>query len=390
MTRPHFDLAVIGAGLMGLSIAQEARRRGMRVVVIEAESCARHASSASAGGVRSLNRHPAEIALVRAALPLWETLAARLGRDCGFKRSGQIRVAEDAAAMQALEARAALTRDLGYDHERLVTRAGLYDCIPALAGHCVGALTVEDDGFADPLATSHAWRKANAQAGVTVLEHTRVTALDRRAEGIHVTTSGDPVQAGCVVNTAGAWGDRIARLAGEGLPLRTAALQMTVTARMPAFVDPVVGSQGRKLSLKQTAAGSVVIGGAFEGDVTGGPDGPVQGIPRSDLSARNLANAVSLFPMLRAARVTRTWAGLEGMTPDGLPILGASETMPGLIHAFGFSAHGFALAPVIGPIVADLLQGRSNNHAIAPFAPSRFPPEAPQRGPGHNQKDQVA
>lgn len=372
MTPDRHDLAVIGAGFMGLSVALEARRRGMSVVILEAETCARHASSASAGGVRSLNRHPAEIALTRAALPLWEGLAQRLGRDCGFKRSGQIRVAEDAAAMQALEERAAATSALGFDHERLVTQASLKARIPAIAEHCLGALTVEDDGFADPLATAHAWRRANARAGVRISEHTPVTALERSTQGLRLATSGGAIEAGSVVNTAGGWGDRIAGLAGDRMPLRMAALQMIVTARMPAFVDPVVGSQGRKLSLKQTAAGSVVIGGAFEGDVHRGPDGLLRGVPRGGRAASNLANAVSLFPTLRAARVTRIWAGLEGMTPDGLPYLGPSRTMPGLVHAFGFSAHGFALAPLIGPLVADLLEGKRNNHAIAPFAPGRF------------------
>lgn len=390
MTALRYDLAVIGAGLMGLSVASEARARGLHVVVIDAESTARHASSASAGGVRSLNRHPSEIVLTRAALPMWDRLSAQLGGDCGFRRSGQIRVAEDAAAMQALEQRAALTAGLGFDHERLVTRADLRARIPAMAQHCIGALVVDDDGFADPLATSHAWRSANAKAGVHLLEHTRVTGLTGIADGIQLSTTRDPVKAGLVVNTAGAWGDRIAACAGETLALRTAALQMIVTARMPAFVDPVVGSQGRKLSLKQTATGSVVIGGAYEGEVTGGPDGPRQGLPNLGLAAQNLANAVALFPGLRDARVMRTWAGLEGMTPDGLPYLGASDAMPGLVHAFGFSAHGFALAPVIGPIVVDLLQGRQNNHDIAAFAPGRFAKLEKSRSNHNPLKEQIS
>lgn len=389
MTGPRHDLVVIGGGLMGMSVALEARTRGMTVVILEAESCARHASSASAGGVRSLNRHPSEIAMTRAALPLWEGLAARLGRDCGFKRSGQIRVAEDAAAMQALEARAAATRALGFDHERLLTRDDVRARIPSIADHCLGALTVEDDGFADPLATSHAYRHANRQAGVALREQTRVTALERTPDGIRVVTGdgGDTVTADSVVNTAGAWGSRAARLAGDALPLRAAALMMTVTARVPAFVSQVVGTQGRKLSLKQSAAGSVVIGGGFEGAITEGDYGPIRGAPRAALAARNLANAVALFPVLRTARVARTWAGLEGMTPDGLPYLGASPSMPGLVHAFGFCGHGFALVPVIGPLVADLLEGKRSNLGIADFDPARFA----GTGPTHpKEKEPVA
>lgn len=376
----RYDVAVIGAGLMGLSVAFEARTRGMTVVILEAESCARHASSASAGGVRSLNRHPAEIALTRAALPLWDGLAHRLGRESGFKRSGQIRVAEDVAAMQDLEERAAKTAALGFDHERLITRAELRRRIPAVADHCLGALVVDDDGFADPLATAHAWRHATTRSGVRICEQTRVIALERISGALRLKTTGGSFDAVRVLNTAGAWGDRIAGLAGDEMPLRTAALQMIVTSRMPTFVGPVVGTQGRKLSLKQTATGSVVIGGAYEGDLTKGPNGPQQGVPRAWGAAANLGNAVSLFPALRSARVTRIWAGLEGMTPDGLPYLGQSATMTGLYHAFGFSAHGFALAPLIGPLVVDLLEGKRNNHAIGPFDPSRFESVPPVEG----------
>lgn len=149
---------------------------------------------------------------------------------------------------------------------------------------------------------------------------------------------------------------------------------MTVTERVPTFVAPVVGTQGRKLSLKQTAQGSVVIGGAFEGEVIPGPGGPLRGVPHAALAAKNLANAVSLFPALRGARVMRTWAGLEGMTPDGLPCLGLSAAMPGVVHACGFSAHGFALAPLVGPLVVDLLEGKEPDGDLSPFAPERFAP----------------
>ena len=354
------DLLVVGGGLIGLSVALAARGRGMSVLVLERETVGRHASFASAGGVRSLNRHPAEIPLVRAALPLWDELAARLGRDVGFRRSGQLRVAEDAAALEALEARAARTRALGHDHERIVARAELALRLSALAPHCVGALAVDDDGFADPLATTHAYRAAVIREDVEIREGAAVEALD----GTTALTDRGELQAGAVVNAAGAWGGA---LAPEAVPIRAVALQMTVTAPVPPFVGPVVGAEGRKLSLKQTAAGAVVIGGGFEGRVEAARRGRID----RARAAENLANAARLFPGLATARVVRMWAGIEGMVADGLPVLGSSR-VPGLIHAFGFSAHGFALAPLVGLLVADMLEGRPTNLPLAPFAPDRF------------------
>jgi sarcosine oxidase subunit beta len=81
-----------------------------------------------------------------------------------------------------------------------------------------------------------------------------------------------------------------------------------------------------------------------------------------------------LFPHLGPIAITRAWAGVEGFMPDGIPVIGPSRTQPGLVHAFGFSAHGFELSPIVGQIVAELtLDGRSSL-PIAPFAIDRFRP----------------
>ncbi len=377
------DVIVIGGGLIGLSAALALRQRGMDVTVLEATTLARHASSASAGGVRSLNRHPAEIALVRASLPMWATLAKELGHPCGFNVSSQMRVAEDADGLDALTARAELTQDLGYTHEQLIGANALRSRLPRLAHHCHGALLVEDDGFADPLATVHAYRQACINAGVSLLEGVRVMTIGRDSAGLHLHCNAvgeavhrdtHTVEYRCrhCVNAAGAWGGAISEAAGESVPLRPAALQMAVTEPVPHFVSAVVGCHGRKLSLKQTAAGAVLIGGGYEGQVQIDPHDGLRGTLNHALAAENLANAVALFPHLQQLRVVRQWAGIEGMIVDSLPVLGHSHQLPGLIHAFGFSAHGFALVPVVGPLVADIAEGRTLNLPIKAFAVDRF------------------
>ncbi len=377
------DAIVIGGGLIGLSSALALRQRGLSVAVLEATTVARHASSASAGGVRSLNRHPAEIPLARAALPLWSTLNKELGHDCGFTVSGQIRVAEDAEAFNALEARASMTQSLGYTHEQLISASELQARIPLLTQRCLGALLVNDDGFADPLATVHAYRQACLAAGVLFQEGAQVQAIDKDVNALHIqcdiiidTNKSDmrTVEYACrhCINAAGAWGGEISASVGEPVPLRQAALQMTVTEPIPDFVSAVIGCQGRKLSLKQTAAGAVVIGGGFEGQVQKDSQHRLSGTPIHSHCSENLANAVAIFPHLQHAQVVRQWTGIEGMIADTLPILGHSKHLPGLIHAFGFSGHGFALVPLVGPLVADIAQGRNINLPIDAFAVDRF------------------
>ena len=363
------DMVVVGGGLIGLSSALAAARAGLSVTLLEAAHCGRFASSASAGGVRSLNRHPAEIPLARAALELWRGLPGLVGDDCGFAATGQIRVAEDEAGLEALESRQAMLRDLGYDHERLIGQEELAGRLPHLVGGCRGALIVEDDGFADPLRCVHAFRSAALSAGVTLRESCRVAAIEKDGRGLRVVTPDSEITAGLVVNAAGAWGGRLAASVGEPVDMRPAALQMLVTARLPAFVDAVVGVQGHRLSLKQSREGSVIIGGGHEGevDLARGRTHLSQNLVR-----KNLATAARLFPHLRDAPLVRSWAGIEGMMSDGLPMLGASATTPGLVHAFGFSGHGFALAPLVGNLVHDLCIGRSSNHSLEPFSIDRF------------------
>lgn len=372
MSQPRYDMAVIGGGLIGLSVAVAACRRGMSVCVLEAETVGRHASSATAGGVRSLNRHPAEIPLARAALPLWRGLRADLGADCGFVESGQVRVAEDQDALQALERRAQRTQALGFKHETMITGHDVQQRIASLAPHVMGALVVDDDGYADPFACLQAYLGCARRLGVRLVEGARVDDICKAGNTLTLNTSSGALRAGTCVNAAGAWGDRLAATAGDQVAMTTAALQMIVTAPVAAFLQPVVGTEGYKLSLKQTAAGALVIGGGFAGRVEHCERGARRGVPNNASAAQNLQNAIRLFPHLSTARVVRSWAGLEGMTADGLPIIGESPSLPGLFHAFGFSAHGFALAPLIGPLVAGLTDGAASNLPIAPFAPSRF------------------
>ncbi len=363
------DLIVIGGGLMGLAVALEAADAGMRVTLLEAERIGRHASSASAGGVRSLNRHPAEIPLARAALPLWHELSGRLGRDVGFAASGQIRVAENPAALAALEARVARVRALGYNHEELIGADELRGLEPRLAEHCLGALIVRDDGFADPLRAVRAWRAAALARGVEIREATTVRAVTRAGDGLSIETAEGDFRAAAIVNAAGAWGAELARAAGDRVEVAPRALQMSVTAPVPHFVHAVMGTEGRKLSLKQMPNGSVVIGGGYEGPIDA--EARVGRALQRNVAA-NVATAAGLFPLLRHARVVRSWAGIEAWTEDGLPMLGPSMRVPGLVHAFGFSGHGFALVPLIGQIVTSMLEGRAQNLPLAPFSPDRF------------------
>jgi sarcosine oxidase subunit beta len=79
-----------------------------------------------------------------------------------------------------------------------------------------------------------------------------------------------------------------------------------------------------------------------------------------------------LFPVMRGASVNRGWAGIEARMPDDIPVIGPSRSAPDAYHAFGFSAHGFELGPIVGLVTADLITKGAAALPIAPFAIGRF------------------
>ena len=363
------DVVVIGGGLHGLSAALHAARRGLSVTVLEKNTIGRHASGVNAGGVRRLGRHTAEIPLSVAAMELWHNIRDLVDDDCGFQPCPQIKVAENEADLTRLSERASSVRALCYMHEEMINWRTLFDLVPSLSGHCCGGLASMGDGFADPYRTTFAFILKARALGVTVMEETR--ALDvAHADGVwRVETPHGRVEGGALVNCAGAWAGVLCAALGEPVPLEPIAPMMIVTGRMPRLCDAVVGTASRPLSFKQAPNGTLLIGGGRRGT-------PDLARGSSALSFAELAKgartATEIFPAIENAEVVRTSVGIEARMPDDIPVIGPSSTAPGVVHAFGFSAHGFQLGPVVGGIVADQVCGGRPNLPVAPFAIERF------------------
>ena len=365
-----FDVVVVGGGLHGMSAALHVARRGRRVVVLEKDHVAAHASGYSAGGVRTLGRHVAEMPLALASLDLWHRIVELVGDDCGFREVGHVKVAETEAEMAELAAREAAMRAQGWRHEELLDASEVRRLLPAVASHVVGGLVARRNGFAAPYRTTLAFRRAAEAAGAVVREGARVVAVERRDGQWHVRCAdGATWSAPILINTAGAWGARLARSVDEEIPLGFNAFMMMLTGELPAFVTPVVGATGRPLSFKQTDSGRVMIGGGHKSVGNLDTGRATLDVARLAVSART---ALDLFPILAGTQMVHAWAGIEGVLPDEIPVIGLSRKQPGLVHAFGFCGHGFELGPVVGGIVAQLALDGATNMPIAAFAPDRF------------------
>lgn len=375
MARP--DVLIIGGGLHGCSTALHLARRGVKALVIEKDHAGRHASGVNAGGVRRLGRAFAEVPLSVASMELWHSIRDLVDDDCGFESHGQVKVAEDEGDLAILAERVGKLNALGFTHEELIGQDELRSLLPAVSPHCVGGIVSRADGAALPFRTVLAFRNAAIRLGAMFLEGRPAGLPERRGGLWRVKVGGATHEAPVLVNAAGAWADRIAAALGEPVPLEVIAPMLMITLRMPPFVKPVVGATRRPLSFKQYANGTVLIGGGHRGMAD-------RDTNRTSLDfgklAFNARTAAEIFPIMAEAQINRAWAGIEARMPDDIPVIGPSLQAEAAYHAFGFSAHGFQLGPIVGSILAELITTGASNLPIAPFSIGRFAAPVAQAG----------
>lgn len=364
-----YDVIVVGGGIHGCSTALHCAMRGLSVLLLEKDYPGRHASGVNAGGVRQLARDLAEIPLSVYSMELWHGIGDLVDDDCGFTSEGQVLVAESEAELDGFRERVAELNALGYTHEELIDAAELRRLVPAVQESCPGGIVSRRDGAAIPFKTVQAFRRKAEALGARVIEGVRVTGLARDGAGWRVETDHGPFSAGKIVNAAGAWADRLAAALGEPVPLEVIAPMLMITARVPHFIDPVVILRGRKLSFKQFANGTVLIGGGYRGRPDRDTNATILDWTRLAESARTVWE---LFPVMRDAQVVRAWAGIEARMPDDIPVFGPSTTSEGVFHQFGFSAHGFQLGPGAGAVMAELVATGATNMPIEAFRIDRF------------------
>lgn len=365
----NVDAVIVGGGIHGCSIALNLAKRGINSVVLEKDYVARHASGVNGGGVRTLGRHIAEVPLALRSAEMWRGINDLLGEDCGLTVTGQIRLAESEADLQKLANRVQSLRNLGYDHEQVVDQKVMKSIVPAVSDHCLGGLFVSGDGFVNPFKVTSAFRRRASELGATFVEGTRVISAALR-HGIWVTqTESETWQSKLLFNCAGGWSRELAANMGDSLSIHADGSMQIVTARLPRFLTPVVGSASRSISIKQWPNGTVTIGGGHRCEVDLALGSSAICPEKLSIAA---ASAGALFSNLISAKAVRFWSGIEAFTPDGLPIIDKGSA-DGSFHVTGFSAHGFQLAPVVGQLVAEWASEGARPELLSSFSRDRFP-----------------
>jgi sarcosine oxidase subunit beta len=337
------EFTVVGAGVIGSSIAYHLSRAGARVTLYDPSPVQPPSASwASAGGVRRQDRDPREWPLALEAWRRWPGLATELRAELEFVPGGHLHVTERAESLGRLEARVSRENAAGLE-VRMVDADEARSLAPVLAPTVVGGVFSEGDGQANPRLVTNAFREAAMRHGARF-----------------IAGAGRATPAPTTVLAVGSWTSKFVEL-----PVRPEALQMLLSDAAPPMLAPTIGSEERPLSFKQLPSGAFFIGGGWPGAFDESQH-TCAVLPES--VEGSWRTAAELIPGLADRKLARSFCGLEGISFDGVPLIGRLSDE--LYVAAGFSGHGFQLAPAVGRAVADDLLGRPVPE-LAELSPSR-------------------
>ena len=369
------EVVVVGGGINGCSIAYQLARRGTRrVVLVEKGHVASGPTGLSSGVVRQHYTQETLSAMARDSVRVFEHFRDEVGGDAGFVQCGVVFLAAEDNA-DVLGSSVEMHRRLGI-RESLLWPDELRALDPHLCSDDVACGAYDPDGgYADPTLATNSFADAARALGVEILQRTTVTAL--RIEGgrmAGVTTDKGDISAGVVVNAAGPWGAKLAADAGVSVPLTVTRHPVVVMQRPPAWraPTPVWGDLIGGWYFKPDGESGIMVGSVRDDHRSVGADDYNQ-TPTHEEIATASAAIVRRFPVMEDGTARKGWAGVYDVTPDSQPVIDAVARVPGFFCAFGFSGHGFKIAPAVGRIVADLvLDGRCTRYDTGLFRHDRF------------------
>jgi glycine oxidase len=362
------DVAIIGGGIIGASIAFELAAEKLEVIVLDRQQPGLEASWAAAGMLSPGPDAPDALPLVplaKESMRLYPEFVAAIeelsAKRTAFARNGTIEIFTAPHGEAERNKMVAEFRALGIAIEAISLDTAR-EAEPSLGPAARAAAWLPQEATIDPRFLTQAALAAARRRGVEILPDAPVTSV--RLDGNHcagVIASGTAIAAKCVIVAAGCFSGSIDWL-GRYSPTRPVRGQ--ILSLRPEGAPIVRTLRSAKGYLVQRPDGRVIAGSTledagFEKHVT--PAG-VQKI---------LAGVTELVPALATAELIDSWAGLRPGTPDNLPVLGATD-IRGLYMATGHYRNGILLAPATARLLTDLVLGRTPALKIEAFSPLRF------------------
>jgi glycine oxidase len=338
-----WDAIIVGAGIIGVSLAMELRERGASILVLDRAEPGSEASSAAAGMLAAsdpdtpIPLRPLAMESARMFPAFVQKLESAGKMQVDFRRIGSIALLPDASAP---------------DKYRGLSPSELQLLEPSLHTTGQSAFFVQEDSV-DPLLLMQAALAVARNLGVEIRGHTAVRKICACHSAVEVLTEADTFTAASVVDCRGAW---------SGAPVRPRKGQMLYVQPLASLLQHVF--RAPDIYIVPRSSGKVLIGATVE-DV--GFDKTVNPSAIHQL----LSAADKYLPGLASAPIIQSWAGLRPGTPDDLPILGPTKAA-GMFVATGHFRNGILLAPITAQIMANLVVGRSSPMDISDFSPGRF------------------
>ncbi len=351
------DIAIIGGGIIGCSIAYNLAKKGCKnVVLFEKNSLASGSTGRSGAGIRQQFGTKMNCILARESIKIFENLSQELDYDIELNQGGYLILAYTEKEVNQFKKNVALQQSLDIN-ARFINVEEAKDIVPPLNTEGILAATFcPTDGHADPFKTNFAYAEAAQRLGAKIYTFTEVNEIETENNKIvAVNTEKGKVLTPIVVNAAGGYSGVIGKMVGVDLPVYSQRHQILITEPVDPLFKPMLMSFSRNFYCQQTPYGSIIMG-------FGDPNEPKgDDVGSSWQFAREMAQKMTIVvPLLKEVSMIRQWAGLYNVSPDAQPILSEHPQVGGFYMAIGFSGHGFMLAPVTSKLMAELiLAGRT-------------------------------
>ncbi|MDD4541680.1 MAG: FAD-binding oxidoreductase [Eubacteriales bacterium] len=365
------DVAIIGGGISGLSIAFNLAQAGVKnIVVLEKNFLGNGATGRCGAGIRMQWGTELNCLLSKYSCEFFEQAQELFHNniDIEFEQGGYLIGAGTDEEVEQFKRNVKLQNDLGIESVFLSPEeAG--EIMPHLDITKIKAATFcHRDGHLNPFRTTEAYSEAARSLGVSIYEYTEVQDIlldGDKLKGVR-TDKGD-ISAPLVVNAAGGYSKLIADMAGVDLPVYSQRHQIMVTEPVEAMQDPMFMGFSLNIYIQQVPHGSFIMGRSDDSEPT-----DLRLTSSWQFLEKMSETCTTLMPRLGQLKVVRQWAGLYNMTADAQPIYDEAPELPGFYHAAGFSGHGFMLAPVTGHVMSRKIMGEKADIDVSCLNVSRF------------------
>ncbi|MFC7393068.1 NAD(P)/FAD-dependent oxidoreductase [Scopulibacillus cellulosilyticus] len=387
----NFDVIVIGAGVIGSSVAYHLVKKGLEVALIEKGSVASGTSSRCDAVALICDKKPGiDTEIGFASIQLFKQLAKEFSVDFEFYSRGSLYVCETDKELEIARDYVSRQAKDGYDM-RMVDRHELRDIEPYLADDLAGGIWTEVDSSMNPYKLCYAFVEEGKKLGLKVYDYHAVQniTLDDKGRVESVVTDRGTFKTKRIVNCAGVWSPKIAEMAGVHIPIKPRKGMVLISEKTPLKVanqkvhefgymlskfedihfkrnvSELVEKHNVAFTIEPTDANNFLVGGhrAFKGfDISS----------EVEVMRAIAERAIRFLPVLKEINCIRAYAGLRPWVEDHLPIVSEVEEVPGFFIASGHEGDGISMSPITGRMVAQLITGEPTDFNIDKLKFSRY------------------